>query len=117
MRKQLELIENDPRRELSPERKEELRKAAEERAIEEGKARVRAAIDNMARDPDVIAIVQSIERGIKTTKGHYGRYMAVLTPFAKDRMSLFVMSRAMIRIGADPFGVRSAIKILTGAEW
>ena len=81
----------------------------------EQKERLEKAIIQMQNDPDIIQIVKDIQgEAIPTTKGHYGRYMAVLTPFARDRVSLFVVSRAMLRLGADPYGVQCAIKIILG---
>lgn len=83
--------------------------------IEEQKKRLELAIQKMVDDPDIIAIVKSIEGDqFKTTKGGYGRYMAALSPFAADKISLFVVSRAMLRLGADPYGVSWAIKLLIG---
>jgi hypothetical protein len=81
--------------------------------IAEQKEKLEAAIQKMADDPDIIAVVRSIESGVKTTKGNYGRYMTVLTPFAQDRISLFVVSRAMLRLGADPYGIQWAIKLIS----
>jgi hypothetical protein len=83
--------------------------------IEEQKKRLETAINNMVNDPDIIAIVKSIESDqFKTTKGGYGRYMAALSPFAADKVSMFVVSRAMLRLGADPYGVSWAIKLILG---
>ena len=79
----------------------------------EKKERLEKAIVQMQNDPDIIEIVRSIQsEALPTTRGRYGRYMAVLTPFARDRVSLFVVSRAMLRLGADPYGIQWAIKLI-----
>jgi hypothetical protein len=80
----------------------------------EQKERLEKAIQQMADDPDIIQIVKAIQgEMIPTTKGHYGRYMVVLLPFARDRVSLFVVTRAMLRLGADPYGIQWAVKLLS----
>ena len=73
--------------------------------------KINSAIDDLARDPDIIKIVSDIEGRIKTTKGHYGDYMAFLTNF-KDRTSLYIMSQALIKAGADQEGISGALMIL-----
>lgn len=79
----------------------------------EQREKLEEAIQKMVDDPDIIALVRSIEGGVKATRGNYGRYMAALSPFARDRISLFVISRAMLRLGADPYGVQWAIKLIS----
>ena len=83
----------------------------------EQKAKVDQAIELMAHDSDIITLVSEIEKGVKTTKGNYGRYMAFLSPFASQgRTMLFIISEALIKAGADSYGVQSAKCLLTGAE-
>jgi hypothetical protein len=61
--------------------------------------------------PEFKPIVDGIEKGIKTTKDNYGRYMSVLTQFEKGRMRQFV-ALVLIKAGANPSGVRSAMQAL-----
>jgi hypothetical protein len=75
------------------------------------KLKLEAAIDDLARDPDIKKIVADIEGRIKTTKGHYGDYMSFLTNF-KDRTSLYIMSQALLKAGADQEGISGALMIL-----
>jgi hypothetical protein len=65
-----------------------------------------------ASDPDIVKAVQDIERRIKTTKGNYGRYMALLQPYAKEKAFCAGLALGLIRAGADAYGVRWALKLL-----
>lgn len=78
----------------------------------EKQAKLEAAIDDLARDQDIIKIVKDIEGRIKTTKGHYGHYMSFLTNFQKDKVSMHIMSQALLKAGADPEGISGALMIL-----
>ena len=69
------------------------------------------AVKLMASDKDVIALVDSIESSIKTTQGHYGRYMSVLSGIA-DPSARSILAAAMILAGADKSGVNAALSII-----
>ena len=69
------------------------------------------AIARLAADSDVKALVQDIESGIKTTAGHYGKYLSLLSDI-KDQNTRHILSQALIRVGADSHGVNSAMKII-----
>lgn len=79
--------------------------------------KIESAIESIATDQDVIAIVKGIEAGPETTQGHYADYMMLLTQYAKtSKALLYVFSQALIRAGANAYGVKWAIKILTGGN-
>ncbi len=69
-----------------------------------------------ASDPDIIAAVKKIESGVKTTRGNYGRYMALLSPHAGDRPFCAGLGLGLIRAGADDYGVRWALKLTLNME-
>ncbi len=71
-------------------------------------------IRDLARDPDIKDYVKQTESGIKTTKGHYGRYMALLSKFSDDPLAMLIMPRALKYAGADAYGVDWAVKLLKG---
>lgn len=73
-------------------------------------------VEKMVRSllPDIQPIVDQIEAGPKTTKGHYGRYMASLSRLTKDQNMMIVLAVTMIRAGGDQYGINAAIKICTG---
>lgn len=80
----------------------------------EKEEKIKAAIQDLARDPDIIKIVKDIEGRIKTTRGHYGDYMSFLTNFQKDRVMLYIMSEALLKAGADHQGISGALMVLKG---
>ena len=64
--------------------------------------KIEQAIEMMSKDQDIIDIVKKIESKIPTTKGHYGDYMAFLSPFVSEGKTMtFIMGEACIRAGAD----------------
>ncbi|MFA5879914.1 MAG: hypothetical protein WC860_07040 [Candidatus Margulisiibacteriota bacterium] len=65
-------------------------------------------------DKDLIEAVKKIESSPMTTKNHYGRYMAILSPYSKDYVSLYVISEALKKIGANSQGMSDAIRIILG---
>jgi len=69
-----------------------------------------ALVEEFAKDPDVIALVQRIESGPELTQGHYGKYLALLSSGNKD--SRAILSLALISAGANKFGVDSAMRII-----
>jgi hypothetical protein len=71
-------------------------------------------IVQFSKDQDIIDFVKKTEGRTATTQGHYGDYMAFLTPFTKDKLSLYVMSEALKLAGADVQGVQGAMMILNG---
>ena len=68
-------------------------------------------IDQLAADSDTQELVKTIESGIKTTAGNYGRYLSLLSGI-KDKNARLIMSEAFIRAGADSSGVHAAMKII-----
>lgn len=79
--------------------------------------KIQKAIAQMAIDPDIIELVRTIEAKPKTTKGHYGDYMHFLTPFTKQgRTMTGIIAEALIKAGADAYGVQYAVLIVTGGE-
>ena len=79
---------------------------------QEQREKLEKAICTMQNDPDIQDTVKRIEGSVMTTQGHYGRYMAVLSPFAGDRTCLFVVYKAMQRLGANQQGLQSALQII-----
>ncbi len=80
----------------------------------EQEAKIEQAIAGLAVDPDIQEIVKQIEGSIKTTQNHYGKYMQFLNDYVGKPGTLYVVSRAIIRAGANSQGVASALQILTG---
>jgi hypothetical protein len=63
--------------------------------------------------PDFIPAVQDIEKSIKTTQNHYGRYASVISQLAKgDKNKSFFYGACLIEAGANRQGVIDALKIL-----
>ena len=79
--------------------------------LEEYLEKVEEAI---SEDEDIKALVNKIESGTKTTKGNYGRYMAILQPYAREKAFMLGMSRGLIKAGADSYGVNWAVRLLNG---
>ncbi len=76
---------------------------------------------NVAQQKAVIALEevllpegQKIERSPKTTKGHYGRYMALLSPIKSQYGENFAVLAAVaaLRCGADSEGIQWALKLI-----
>jgi hypothetical protein len=78
--------------------------------------KINAYIEVLSTDPDIVETVKRIESGIKTTQGNYGRYLQFLTPFAKDTVTLYTISRALIKAGADEYGVSWACRLIKGEK-
>lgn len=82
----------------------------------------RAAINRVAKklgdDPDLQEWVQSIESSVETTRGHYGKYMNMITELAGDKGELFAMAIAggLKNAGANPEGVNSALRVMYGGR-
>jgi len=72
---------------------------------------IEQAIARLAADSDVKALVQDIESGIKTTQGHYGKYLSLLSGI-KEKNTRHILSQALISVGADAHGVNSAMRII-----
>ena len=73
---------------------------------------VLSIINDLSTDTDIVETVNKIENGLSTTKGNYGSYMAILSPIASDKTVLMILASAMIKAGANRFGVTSAYKLL-----
>jgi RNA binding exosome subunit len=57
--------------------------------------------------------VKQIEASFKTTQNHYGKYMSLISMLCKgDPVTGKVYALAMIKAGANPSGVGSALKLL-----
>jgi RNA binding exosome subunit len=83
----------------------------------EVKSKIDHAIEELARDADIIALVKSIEGKLATTRGHYGDYMSVLGQWGNDSVVMLdIVSKALIMAGADAYGVNWAKRILSGGE-
>ena len=78
------------------------------------KAKLDELIKELSTDKDIVGFVQKTEKSIKTTQNHYGKYMFFLTPYASNKMYLFVISQALMQAGANIAGVNSAIMVLKG---
>jgi hypothetical protein len=59
---------------------------------------------------DFKLIVKGIEKGLETTKGHYGDYLALLSKTDSPAMTYYILRKA----GANEFGLNWAYKIKTG---
>ena len=78
------------------------------------KEKLDSMIKEFSKDKDIIKIVNQIEHGMKTTQYNYGRYLQFLTPYAKDKTALYIISEALKLAGGNIQGIQSAIKILIG---
>lgn len=76
--------------------------------------KVKGLIQEFSKDPDIVSFVERTEARIATTKGHYGDYMAFLTPYQDKASALYIISEALKAAGADHAGVSWAIKLLKG---
>lgn len=72
------------------------------------------SIRELAKDPDIISTVTSIENSIKTTENHYGKYYQILGQFAKNPVALYVMPKALKLAGGNAQGIESAIRVIKG---
>jgi hypothetical protein len=77
--------------------------------------KVALLIEELSKDPDVIKIVKDIEGKIMTTQDHYGDYMEFLSQYSKSMTELYIISKAMIKAGANANGVSWAVKLLKGS--
>lgn len=78
--------------------------------------KVQGLINEFSKDKDILKAVDQIESSIKTTQNNYGAYMAFLSPYTKDKLSLYIISEALKLVqGVNIQGVNSALSILKGA--
>lgn len=65
---------------------------------------------------DYRPVIESINKGIKTTQHNYGRYMQTLSTMVPDgnAIMLYISASAMHRAGADDRGLVPALNILLG---
>jgi hypothetical protein len=54
--------------------------------------------------------VVAIEAAPAVTKGHYGRYMAILAA-APSRRAKIILAQALVQAGANKTGVQSALRL------
>ena len=78
----------------------------------EQQTKLNQLVDQFASDADVIEMVQSIESSAPTTQNHYGRYLVALQQICKDKITMYVMAHAMIKVGANRDGIASALRII-----
>ena len=74
-------------------------------------AKLEKLISDLAQDlrPEV----ERIEKGIKTTQNNYGHYMALISTVSKGNKGLAkLLSLALVRAGANPQGVASAMQFV-----
>ena len=69
-------------------------------------------VDEISQDADVVSFVNETENSIATTKDHYGDYLAFLMGFASTKSKLYVMTKGILKAGANKCGVISALNIL-----
>lgn len=67
-------------------------------------------IDKMR--PELEPIVKAIEAKPLTTQNHYGDYMAAIATISQERTMRQFIGLAMLRMGANRQGVKSAMQIL-----
>lgn len=80
---------------------------------EDREAKVKKLIDDLSQDQDILNTIESIEARFETTKDHYGDYMSFLSGFPGG--ARFIVASAMIKAGANVYGVKAAMSILGGA--
>ena len=69
------------------------------------------AINDLAND--LVSTVKSIETSVKTTKNHYGQYLAILSMYREKSLStVMIIAKALIKAGANEEGVHSALSLL-----
>jgi RNA binding exosome subunit len=69
------------------------------------------AISELAAD--LVSTVKSIETSIETTQNHYGQYLAILSMYKEKSIStVMVLTKALIKAGANEEGVHSALSLL-----
>ena len=66
--------------------------------------------------PEMTTIVERIESKPATTQAHYGDYLAAFSQLVpdSDRNTLAIVGYAMVNAGANEYGVKSALRIITG---
>lgn len=75
--------------------------------------KLQAIIADLATDPDIVATVKAIESDkLPTTRNNYGRYLAALSPAAKEPNTCRIMAMAMVKAGANKQGIYDALQIL-----
>ena len=73
-------------------------------------AKIDALVDDLAGD--MRDIVASIEKGMKTTQNHYGRYMSLILAVGQDDPATKkIVALALVKAGANQAGVTSALSL------
>lgn len=67
-------------------------------------------IENMRAELE--PLVQAIEAKPATTQNHYGDYMSLIATLAQDRTMRTFIGLAMLRMGGNRQGIKSAMQIL-----
>ena len=60
---------------------------------------------------DLKETVHKIESGPRLTQSHYGKYMSVLS-MAKSQGQKKIMALALLKAGANPTGIKSALQFV-----
>ena len=68
----------------------------------------------IASDEDIKNYIDSIEKGIKTTKNNYGKYMQFLNKYSDNKVFCYGIAEGIKKLGANVDGVNSAMKIIFG---
>ncbi len=78
---------------------------------------VEAALGQLLRDlvAELHETVEKIEAGPYLTKGHYGDYMALLSP-ADEYWKRKLVATALMLAGADRDGVADALRLTSGDQ-
>lgn len=67
-------------------------------------------VENMRSELE--PLVRAIEAKPATTQNHYGDYMSLIATLSQERTMRQFLGLAMIRMGANRQGVKSAMQIL-----
>jgi hypothetical protein len=79
---------------------------------EEQQTKAQKLILEMASDPDIIAIVKSIEARVATTQNHYGDYGAALNHLSNgDKAIAKFLALAFIHAGGNKIGVLTGLDL------
>ncbi len=55
--------------------------------------------------------IAEVEASPETTRGHYGFYLGLFSRFTDQRAQAVILSRALVKAGANRRGVRDALRI------
>lgn len=75
-----------------------------------GAETIEQLIENMRTELE--PLVRAIEAKPPTTQNHYGDYMAAIATISQDRSMRQLIGLAMLRMGGNRQGIKSAMQIL-----